>query len=271
MLGASRKSMAAARERLDALAAVSTTDMARTAAELGSVATVLDGNVSLRRLLTDPARDGDAKAQLITSMLQGKVSGEVTDFVAGLARSRWSQPRDLADAVDELAVDAELIIAQREDKLDDLEDELFRFGRILTAERELRSTLTDPSVSGTRKSELVSGVLAGKTLPVTGRLVTRVVTNPRGRSLEASLESFQKLAAARRQRMVALVTVAVPLTEVQRDRLTAALGKLYGHAVHLNVEIDPEVVGGVRVQIGDDIIDGSTATKLDAASRRFAA
>jgi F-type H+-transporting ATPase subunit delta len=95
--------------------------------------------------------------------------------------------------------------------------------------------------------------------------VTNLVANPRGRSLEQGLESYSKLAAARRGRVVALVTSAVPLSDSQKERLSGALGRLYGRQVHPNIDVDPSVRGGVRVQIGDEIIDGTVSSRLEGA------
>ena len=100
--------------------------------------------------------------------------------------------------------------------------------------------------------------------------MTRLVTAPRGRSLEAGLESLSKLAAERRDRMVAVVTSAVPLSDPQKQRLGAALAKLYGRPMHLNLDVDPGVLGGIRVQVGDEVINGSIADRLEDAGRRLA-
>jgi F-type H+-transporting ATPase subunit delta len=270
MQGASRESLGAARERLDTLATVPGTDMVQLAQELDSVVILLDSTVSLRRVLTDATRSGEARAAFLAQLLAGQVSGTTVDLLGGLVRTRWSRPRDLVDALDELAVNAELIAAERDGKLDDLEDELFRFGRIVMGDRALRSALTDPGVANARKAVLVSGLLEGRAQPVTQRLITRLVAHPRSRNLEHGLESYARLAADRRRRMVALVTVALPLSEEQRTRLAAALGRMYGREVHLNVEIAADVIGGVRVEIGDDVIDGTVTTRLDEAGRRLA-
>lgn len=100
--------------------------------------------------------------------------------------------------------------------------------------------------------------------------MTRLVTAPRGRSLEAGLESLSKLAAERRDRMVAVVTSAVPLSDPQKQRLGAALAKLYGRQMHLNLDVDPEVLGGIRVLVGDEVINGSIADRIEDAGRRMA-
>ncbi|MEV5728384.1 MULTISPECIES: F0F1 ATP synthase subunit delta [Streptomyces] len=270
MNGASRGALAAARERLDALTDNTSVDAARLADELAAVTALLDREVSLRRVLTDPAQAGEAKAELVQRLIGGQVGGETTDLLAGLVRSRWSQSRDLVDALEELANTAELTAAQRAGTLDDVEDELFRFGRIVSGNTELRAALTDRKAGAPAKGELLRSLLGGRTAATTERLVTRLVTAPRGRSLEAGLESLSKLAADRRNRMVAVVTSAVPLSDPQKQRLGAALAKLYGRQMHLNLDVDPEVLGGIRVQVGDEVINGSIADRIGDAERRLA-
>ncbi|MFI6443051.1 F0F1 ATP synthase subunit delta [Kitasatospora sp. NPDC050543] len=265
MIGASREALAAGRQNLEALTDSTSVDAARTAEELAAVTVLLDREVSLRRVLTDPSRSGQDKAQLVASLLTGQVSGETVDLVSGLVRSRWSGGRDLVDACEELAAYAEIIAAEKAGALDDVEDELFRFGRIVSGSHELRAALTEPKAGKAAKAELITKLLGGRANPATVRLVISLVTNPRGRSLEQGLESYSKLAAARRGRVVALVTSSVPLSDSQRERLSGALGRLYGRAVHLNIDVDPEVVGGVRVQIGDEIIDGTVSSRLEGA------
>jgi F-type H+-transporting ATPase subunit delta len=270
MNGASREAVAAARERLDALTDNTSVDAARLADELAAVTALLDREVSLRRVLTDPAQAGEAKAELAQRLLGGQVGGEAIDLVAGMVRSRWSQSRDLVDALEELADTADLTAAQKAGTLDDVEDELFRFGRIVSGSTGLRAALTDRAAVTSAKSELLRSLLAGRARATTERLVTRLVTAPRGRSLESGLESLSKLAAERRERMVAVVTSAVPLSDRQKRRLGAALAKVYGRQMHLNLDVDPEVVGGIRVQVGDEVINGSLADRIEDAGRRLA-
>ena len=270
MNGASREALAAARERLDALTDSTSVDAAALADELAAVTALLDREVSLRRVLTDPAQAGEAKAELAQRLLGGQVGGQAVDLVSGMVRSRWSQSRDLVDALEELANTADLTAAQKSGSLDDVEDELFRFGRIVSSNTELRAALTDRAATTAAKVELLHRLLGGRAAQVTERLVTRLVTAPRGRSLESGLESLSKLAAERRERLVAVVTSAVPLSDTQKQRLGAALAKLYGHTMHLNIDVDPEVVGGIRVQVGDEVINGSIADRIEDAGRRLA-
>jgi F-type H+-transporting ATPase subunit delta len=270
MNGASREALAATRERLDALTDSPSADAAKLAEDLAAVTALLHREVSLRRVLTDPAQPGEAKADLAARLLTGQVGGPAVDLVSGMVRSRWSQPRDLVDSVEELAATADLTAAQQTGALDNVEDELFRFGRIVESSTGLRAALTDPAADLRAKRELLNRLLGGRANPVTERLVVRLVTLPRGRSLEAGLQTLSRLAATRRDRLVAVVTSAVPLSDRQTQRLGAALATLYGHQMHLNLEVDPEVLGGISVRVGDEVIDGTVAERLDEAVRRLA-
>ena len=270
MRGASRASLAEASDQLEAAAAANKGSAATIGDELFAVAHLLDAEHGLRRTLTDPAREPEAKAGLIRSLLAGKVSAAVLDLMAGLVSARWSAPRDLADAAEELGVRALAIAAEEAGQLDDLEDDLFRFGRVVEAQPELRFALSSPYLPAGRKREVLDALLDGKVGPAAKRLITEAVIQPRGRSLEGSLDAFAKLAAERRQRLVAEVRVASALSKRQQDRLTAALAALYGHEVHLNIVLDPQVLGGMSVQVGDEVIDASVASRLADLRRRLA-
>jgi len=267
---ATRQSNAAARERLEALTDSTSVDLVALGADLLAVTGVLDREVGLRRTLTDPATDGQRKADLATALLSGKVGAEALDLVAGMVRSRWAKSRDLVDAIEQLSSLTEIIGADRAGALDEVEDELFRFGRIVASSPELRSALTDGAAKTAAKGALVQQLLGGKAKPQTTQLVVALVTQPRGRSLEGGLDEYSRLAAGRRGREVALVTAAVPLSDAQKERLGAALARLVGRQVHLNIDVDPSVLGGVRVQIGDEVIEGTVANRMDGARQGLA-
>jgi F-type H+-transporting ATPase subunit delta len=270
MQGISRGSLADARERLDTVLRGTGVDGLAVAEDLFSVTGLLDREISLRRVLSDPSAAGDRKVELARSLLGGQIGDAAFDLFTGLVRSRWSRPRDLPDAVEILAVQSAVAAAEREGYLDEFEDNLFRFGRIVAGDASLRGVLVDRTVSAERKRELVRSLVEGKTRPITQRLITQVVTQPRGRSLERGLEEYAAHAAARRQRVVGVVRSAVPLTDEQKTRLQAALRRIYGRDVSTNVIVDPEVTGGISVQVGDEIIDGTVLSKLDEARRRLA-
>jgi len=237
--------------------------------ELFGVVSLLSANGALRRALTDPAMSSDLKQQLIDKLLTEKVSAPTLALVRLAAGSRWSEPRDLVDALEAVAVDAAMSRAEREDQLDEVEDELFRFERIVDGEPALRAALTDRNLPADRKRELVHRLLDGKAAPVTASLVERAVLFPRGRTIERVLDEFSSFAAQRRSRLIARVTSAVPLTEDQQERLSDALAREFGHEVRLQMVIDPELVGGITVRVGDELLDASVLRQLGAARRHL--
>ncbi len=280
MRGISRASLAELKEQLaaalpeTAAAGGAATSAARSAADLGAelfaVVHLLDREHGLRRALSDPGKQPAEKAAVATALLQGKISPATVDLTAAAVRMRWSSPRDLADALEQLAVIALVASAEAGGKLDDLEDELFRFGRVVDGEPRLRAVLSDPSAPAEGKRELLARLLEGKVTEPTLRLIDEAAQHPRARSLDRSLEEFARLAAERRQRLVAVVRTATELSADHRSRLAAALAAVYGHQVHLNVVVDPGVVGGLSVQVGDELIDGTVASRLEAVRRRLA-
>jgi len=271
MRGASRASLTAAKERLAAALAGGTAAQASDVGdELFAVVGLLDREPGLRRSLSDPGRSASARVGLAAGLLEGKVSATALDQVSGLVGDRWSEPGDLADAAEQLAVLAIAEAADRQGQLDELEDELFRFSRIVQASPELRSALSNQFVPADGRRNVVTSLLAGKVTGSALRLITQATAQPRGRSLDAGLQAYANLAAELRQRLVAEVRVATVLTNAQRARLAAALVALYRRDVHLNVAVDPDVLGGLSVRIGDELITGSVASRLAELRRDLA-
>jgi F-type H+-transporting ATPase subunit delta len=190
--------------------------------------------------------------------------------VVAAAEAHWATSGDMVDAIEELAVTALVLAAEAEGGLDDLEDGLFRFGRVVAGQPELRAALADPSLPSDGKRQLLDTLLRGKVTPVTLAVISQVVAHPRGRSITAALDLCAGIAARRREQLIAVVRSAVELSAAQRRRLAQALAQSYGHPIHLNVVLDPSVVGGISVQIGDELIDGTAASRLAAVRRKLA-
>ena len=241
--------------------------------ELFGVVAVLDAQVGLRRALSDPSMDADRKAGLVAAVLGPHVSDVTLRIVTEVVRARWSRMRDVADSIETLAVLAMLIEADAHPgsghvagESDDVEDELFRFGRIVEANAALRAALADPALPDENKISLVSALVEDKARPVTLRLLTQVATRPRGRAPEDAIGDYTDIASRRRARLVARVTTAVALTDAEIARLQAALAGLYGHEVHLQIEVDADIVGGVVVHVGDEVLDGSVCRSAGAGT-----
>jgi F-type H+-transporting ATPase subunit delta len=271
MQGVSRGSLVGVREKLDSVFDAGTkkeaTAQRQVAEQLFAVLEVLDANAQLRRMLSDPAIEADRKARLAGDIFGEQLSAQSAEILEAVVRARWGRPSDLIAATDELAAEALFATAEKVNVLDDVEDELFRFGRILDREPTLRSALTDPSLPDDRKTELIEALLGDRVQDATLVLVREVVLRPRGRTIDRALEEYGRLAAARRERLVAQVRTAVPLTSKQLEHLAASLESRLGHPVHLNVELDPQLLGGLTVRVGDVLFDASIAHRLAVARR----
>jgi F-type H+-transporting ATPase subunit delta len=237
--------------------------------ELYAVVGVLAGNYGLRRSLSDPSVGAEAKQRVVDSLLSGKIADTTLGVVKDAVGADWSQPRDLVDAIEILASDAALIAAQNEGNLDEVEDELFRFSRILTAEPQLRSALSDIGLPADRKRQLLDRLLSGKASEVTIRLLSHAVITPRGRTIERAISDISELAASRRERLIARVTSAVELSGQEQQDLAAALARVFGQELYLQLVVDPSLLGGLSVRIGDEVIDATVARQLDEARRRL--
>jgi F-type H+-transporting ATPase subunit delta len=271
MRGVSRASFADLSDRLSAEHITSATVATRLASELFAVVGLLDTEHGLRRALSDPGKPAAEKGAVVAALLHGKITARAEALVAAAAEGHWATSGDLSDAIEQLAVEAAVVAAEANDGLDDLEDGLFRFGRVVSANPDLRAALANPSLPEQGKRELLGRLLDGKVTPVTLSLINQMVAHPRGRALTAALDLCADIAARRRQQLIALVRTAAELSASQRSRLRDALARSYGHNVHLDVVIDPSVVGGISVQIGDELIDGTAASRLAAVRRRLAA
>jgi F-type H+-transporting ATPase subunit delta len=237
--------------------------------ELFAVARLLDGQLTLRRSLSDPAGKPDERAALANRLFASRVSPAALDLVEAVARQRWSRPPDLVEAFMALATEASLDAAEVRGELDDVEDELFRFGRIVSSDRELGRILSDRKAQASGKAALLDRLLSRKVSPVTEQLLRNVLTGPHVGHAENAIERLSDVASRRRGQSVARVTTAVALTAEQEQRLTEVLGRIYGRTVGLQVTVDPSVLGGLIVQVGDEVIDGSIAHRLEVAGRRL--
>jgi F-type H+-transporting ATPase subunit delta len=237
--------------------------------EMYAVVTLLSAQGSLRRALTDPALDIGRKTTIVDQLLGKQLAAATLKLIKTAVELRWSASRDLVDAFEEIAVDAALAVAEAAGQLDEVEDELFRFERILDAESELRAALTDSSLPDDRKRDLLHRLLDGKVNDVTFGLLERAVLTPRGRTIERVITDLSALAAKRRERLIARVTTAVQLSEQEYSDLAAALHANFGSDIQLQVVVDPSLIGGLTVRIGDELIDGSVARQLAEARRRL--
>lgn len=270
--GSSRDAAAAATAALDAALAQRPDSGGRVelSRQLFAALDVLDGDLSLRRAVGDPAVAASAKAGLLTALFGGRLDADALAIIESMSATRWSRSIDFVDTLETLAASARFAAAQADGQLDDVEDELFRVARVLDREPTLHAALTSATVPMSNRVALIDGLLSGRAQAATIDVVERAVANPRGRTLETVLSQFADIAAARRSRVVARVTSARALPEAELTRLSDTLHGVYGHAVQLQTEVDAGLIGGLVVRVNDEIIDGSIRSRLSRARRGLA-
>lgn len=241
-------------------------DAARVGGDLFSVAEVLRSEPALRRVATDVSVAVEARSGLVGELFGERVGEHALALLSAAVRQRWTATRDLPDALEHAGVVA---MARSAEVPERLEEELFSLEQTVKHNPELRDALSDPSRSLDDKRGLVRGLLEDKALPATVTLVEQALAGTH-RTVGVALRSYQQVAAEVFGEHVATVRVAEQLAADDRRRLAEALARQYGRDVHLNVVVDPQVLGGVRVEIGHEVIDGTVSSRLDEARRRLA-
>lgn len=268
---ASTQALAAASGRLLLQAAtLDDTGLGVLGSDLAGVGNLLRHNAVLRRTLSEVTTDVDYRAGVMRSLLAGKVGQPAAVIVDFTVRQSWATGRDLADGFVRLGRTAMFLRAERAGELDEVEDQLFRFGRIIDGAPELSVILDDPTTSGDARAALVGRLLDGRAHPLTCDLLEQLATDPGGRSFTHGVGEIVTQAADRKDKVVATVQSATTLTTEQISRLTAALARTYGRPVSVHVLVDASLQGGILVRVGDEVIDGSVAGRLDALRRRLA-
>ena len=234
--------------------------------ELFAIASMLDNAPALRRVLSDPTVEFDTRSQLVNTLVADRISQAATSVLNTGVRRRWSSGRDLSDAI-ELAGVSALVFAGQDINL--LEDELFELGRVVRSDAGLRQALSDRTVAFEPKANLLETVFGSKVSEATLALAGQAL-HARTGSFEKSLAAFADIAAQRQGLQLADVRVAHRLTDADRARLADTLSEQFGTRLHLNIIVDPHVIGGMSVSIGSQVYDGTMSSRLESARRRLA-
>ncbi|OJZ69262.1 F0F1 ATP synthase subunit B/delta [Mycobacterium paraffinicum] len=273
MRSASRVAVASLTERFSDIAkGLDNKALTSLSSELVSVAEMLDREIVITRYLTVPAEDAAPRVRLIERLVSGKVADATLDILRLAVSERWSANSDLGDAIEHISRQALLEVAERENKVDDVEDQLFRFARILDAQPRLAILLGDYGVPVEGRISLLRKVLdssSGRVDPIVVALLTQTVQLLRGESAEEAIQFLAKVAVARRGEIVAQVSAAAELSDAQRSRLTDVLGRIYGHPVTVQLQTSEELLGGLLISVADEVIDGTLASRLAAAQAQL--
>ncbi len=236
--------------------------------ELFAVADALSGSPSLRRALIDAGTAESARRDVVQALFGGRVSGLALSVLSDATGLHWATTGAFVAAIERQGVRAILSQAQRDGQLDSVEDQLFKVGRMVAANGELRAALAERRVDLAPRQQLLAEVLGEHVLPATKALAGRAVV-ARRRTFDLTVEGYLKTAAELRNRGIATVEVAKALTDEQASRLQAALSRQVGRDVTVNVVVNPAVLGGVRVSIGDEVIEGTVAGRLSDVRRKL--
>jgi F-type H+-transporting ATPase subunit delta len=267
MASSTRQSLAAAKEALNPLLAKADLKFAE---EIFAIGAAIASSTQLRSILSDPSAEAKAKSGALSAVFGKNVSAQALEFVNSLVALRWSTGQDLVLAIEQLAVYAVAAIAAAGKKIATLESDLFAFAQAVDSDQDLQFALGDRLATDEAKLKLVEALTKGKTTDEAALLIRRSVIGARRRRVALVLEQFGKQVSAYAERLVAVVTVASPISAQQLERLESALAKSYGTGLKLNVEVDESILGGVRVQVAGEILDGSLSSRLQGAKLQLA-
>lgn len=268
MASVSSESLAMARDLLVQNASSLTTDTAR---ELFAVLNLLDENPNLQRALTDPAREGSERSALAAKLFGGQVSDLVRSLVERIAAARFSTLSDFVDTFETLGVDTAALVAERggEPALARLEDDLFAFRNTVSGSHEVQSALSLSTASVESRRALAQNLSRQFSEPAQ-ILLEQAITHPRGMKIATLVERFSQYVAARHNLWIATVETSQELTPEQSQRLAEALKRHFGRELKINATTLPSLMGGVRVKVGDEIIDSSTLSRVNHLKQRLA-
>lgn len=236
-----------------------------TAGELFTVARLVGESGQLSGALADPAAPAGLRENVVETVFAG-LSDTTRRVVSVAVAERWSNADGLVAGIEELAIRAAAVAEPSAD----IEGELFSFLRVVAANSDLELALGGRLGDDEAKGALVEKLLGGKASAPTVLIVSSLVRQPRGRRVRQLLNRAMKIVSAQGGRVVATVHTAAPLSAAQRTRLGDALAQRYDGQVSINEVIDPTVVGGLRVQIADDVIDGSISARLAELRQKLA-
>ncbi len=271
LTGSSKASLAALRAAVESsLVSKSAADALSLAADLSTARAALDSSSGLRRALTDPARSAEAKSALVKDLFGKVISPSALSLIEQAAALRWSTGGDLTDAIEVITIECLAISAEVAGESDALEGEILAIVRSIAASAELRQALNDPKYTVDAKQRLIASLFSGSIAGSTAKVLENVVASLRGRNVERTLAHYSHVILARKERTVAHVKSAVRLDGERLSRLGAALERALGRKIRVDVEVDPLVMGGISVRIGDELIDGTVVNRLMEASRSLA-
>lgn len=255
MGSATREALAGA---VATLAAQSKVDLA-TGEQLLQAALVVGGSAPLRGALADSSAEAVDRRNVVDALF-GAYTEAARAVLASIVEGRWSSEDELVAGIEELGIRA---IAESAPKTVSIESELFAFATAVSSSSELELAVGSKLGTAEAKGSLVDALLGGKASKQTVAIVRTLVEQPRSRRIGELIRFATNIVADQAGQSVATVTVAKPIAPAQLERLVKGLSAQYGKSLRVNQVVDPKILGGIRVQVGDSVIDGSIATRLN--------
>ena len=240
--------------------------------ELFSVTNVLDRNIRLERALTDPSRPVEDKVALLNKLVGDQAHEMTMEILTDLVGRRWSRVSDIANAVEDFGVDGMMYYADATDATLQVSIELAELHSALLNLPVIRSGLSSDRAPAEARIKLLYALVGNKDLnKVTMRLAEHAACNPRNRRYLSTIHWLINKFSRHMGESMVTVTTAAPLNQGQIDRLIAIYTKKVGRPVHINSTVDPTVIGGMRIEIGDEVTDNTVVAQLEQLQRKVKA
>ena len=240
--------------------------------ELFSVTNVLDRNIRLERALTDPSRPVEDKVALLNKLVGDQAHEMTMEILTDLVGRRWSRVSDIANAVEDFGVDGMMYYADATDATLQVSIELAELHSALLNLPVIRSGLSSDHAPAEARIKLLYALVGNKDLnKVTMRLAEHAACNPRRRRYLSTIHWLINKFSRHMGESMVTVTTAAPLNQGQIDRLIAIYTKKVGRPVHINSTVDPTVIGGMRIEIGDEVTDNTVVAQLEQLQRKVKA
>lgn len=264
MKAASREAQTHVEGKLDELIRSSDNAVA-VAAQIGTelflTVDQLDADRSLRVAVADTSLDASQREGIITQVFGSKVAEPTKNILSEAASQEWSTPREFRQGLVALGRRALSRAAESQSQLEQVEEELYQLSVLLESQKELTQLLSDRTATAAQKRGLLASVIYGKVTMFTEALALQVIGRPMHNPVD-DLSALAEEIAELRGKSVARVVAAEALSSAQREALASKLENIYGREMAIHTEVDPSLLGGMIIRVGDEEIDGSTRGKL---------
>lgn len=273
MKAASREAQSHVTGQLESLIG-SADNAVATAAQIGTelflIVDQLDTERALRVAIADTSLEPGQRAGIVKDVFGGKVAEPTLNILTAAAEQEWSTPREFRAGLINLGRFALQKGAQEQGQLEQVESELYQLSILLEDEKELTQLLSDRTATAAQKRGLLASVIYGKVTMFTEALALQVIGRPHHNPVD-DLAALAENVAEMRGKSVARVKTAEALNDTQRDALARKLEQIYGREIAIHSEVDPSLLGGMVVRVGDEVIDGSTRGKIERLRTDMAA